>query len=447
MIAGKRRYWKHEATLSFTERRAGVSHRRREVHRALGINGRDAASQLRIASGQPLPVHSPSPAPYPAYVLTHADVRIGQAVKSTRPVICIMSSIRHGVWIVGEVLGIGCATHWTENQPVAARLRGVIRQAIRRRDRPCAAEDGSVANTRRAVVIVVDNRERLADGRACSGVLPSTVRVAKESIVCPADAIMQGAAPGRYVLVQRKPGKYENRQVKLGLAKGKQVEVLDGALSRRQGRCYRGAFPISPRCSVTSTKLVCHDGTEKTDAGEATTPAAVDYRGRRDRRVADRSAGLCGCTTGRRTRTPHPRRTQPTSGKPERFLPKSIAWNLRTVQLDLLQSCSRLRLAEQTLVSSRTTTAIKAISRRSGGYGNSKSAADTASSTTSEASSGNSTSFGFNSQEQVARAWSESSLPRGRTPKQSLLAGRAHPCTGSRMDRRVQRRSWTGRSS
>ena len=53
------------------------------------------------------------------------------------------------------------------------------------------------------------------------------MRVAKEAIVCPADAIIKSRT-GQYVLVERKPGKYENRPVKLGLAKGKQVEVLEG---------------------------------------------------------------------------------------------------------------------------------------------------------------------------------------------------------------------------
>ena len=44
------------------------------------------------------------------------------------------------------------------------------------------------------------------------------VQVAEQAIVCPADAILKSRR-GKYVLVERSPGKYENRPVKLGLAK------------------------------------------------------------------------------------------------------------------------------------------------------------------------------------------------------------------------------------
>ena len=77
-----------------------------------------------------------------------------------------------------------------------------------------------------AVVIAVDNPGgRLRPGMF--GRVRISVEVAKEAIVCPVDAVIRSRT-GNYLLVQRMPGKYENRPVKLGLTEDGQIEVLDG---------------------------------------------------------------------------------------------------------------------------------------------------------------------------------------------------------------------------
>jgi membrane fusion protein, copper/silver efflux system len=64
------------------------------------------------------------------------------------------------------------------------------------------------------VVIAIDNSNRkLRPGMF--GRVEISVQVAKEAIVCPVDAVIRSRT-GNYLLVQRMPGKYENRKVKLG---------------------------------------------------------------------------------------------------------------------------------------------------------------------------------------------------------------------------------------
>ena len=76
------------------------------------------------------------------------------------------------------------------------------------------------------IVATVNNPDRqLRPGMF--GRIEISVQVVKQAIVCPTDAVVRSRT-GNYLLVQRMPGKYENRPVKLGLSENGHVEVLEG---------------------------------------------------------------------------------------------------------------------------------------------------------------------------------------------------------------------------
>lgn len=180
-----------------------------EKFRALGMS--DATLQRVLAGGQPLRfVSITSPI---SGIITHADARIGQVVKTTDHLYHVVNPSR--VWIVGEVLESD-VRYLKKGQPVVAHFaaypqkpfKGVIDHVRLKMDRRRRTQ---------SVVIAVDNRERLLRP-GMSGRVSIGIQVAKEAIVCPADAVNK-TRTGKYVLVQRSPGKYENRLIKIGLAK------------------------------------------------------------------------------------------------------------------------------------------------------------------------------------------------------------------------------------
>ena len=172
------------------------------------------------ATGQPLEyvsVRSPQ-----GGVIVHADVQIGQLVSPTDHLYHVVDLSR--LWIVGDVLESE-VRFLEKGQSIAATFAAYpddtfagtidhLRLQLNRRTRT------------QEVVVAVDN----AAGRLRPGMfgrLAISVRVAKEAIVCPVDAVIRSRT-GTYVLVQRSPGKYDNRPVKLGLTEDDRVEVLDG---------------------------------------------------------------------------------------------------------------------------------------------------------------------------------------------------------------------------
>jgi len=306
-----------------------------EKFRALGING-NTLKTIRT-SGRPLRfVSITSPI---AGIITHADVRIGQVVKTTDHLYHVVDPSR--VWIVGEVLESD-VRHLDKGQPVAARFaahpqeqfHGVIDHVRLKMDRQRRTQ---------SVVIAVDNREGLLRpgmfGRA--GI---AVRVAKEAIVCPADAIIKSRT-GRYVLVQRSLGKYENRPVKLGLAKGKQVEVLEGVFPGDKV-VVMGVYLLA---SLLGNEHKARTSVAKENAEEAS-ESELQLITVADATVelpTDRQA-FAGPRIEGRIRRVHVEPSQRVEAG--QVLAEVDCLELRTVQLDLLQACSRLRLTEQSLV-------------------------------------------------------------------------------------------------
>lgn len=306
-----------------------------EKFRALGIHGKTL--QAIRTSRQPirfLPIASPITG-----IITHADVRIGQVVKTTDHLYHVVDPSR--VWIVGEVLESD-VRHLDKGQPVAARFAeypdtqfdGVIDHVRLKMDRRSRTQ---------SVVIAVANREGfLRPGMF--GRVGIAVRVAKEAIVCPADAIIKSRT-GRYVLVERSPGKYENRPVKLGLTKGKQVEVLEGVFPGDKV-VVTGAYLLA--------SLLGNEHKARTSGSRDTDENVNADSPRRPITVADATVELptdrqafAGPRIAGRIRRVL---VEPSQGvETGQVLAEVDSLELRTVQLDLLQTASRLQLSEQSL--------------------------------------------------------------------------------------------------
>ena len=309
-----------------------------EKFRALGING-NTLKAIRT-SGQPLRfVSITSPI---AGIVTHADVRIGQVAKTTDHLYHVVDPSR--VWIVGEVLESD-VRHLDKGQPVAARFTaypqkqfdGVIDHVRLKMDRQRRTQ---------SVVIAVDNGEGLLRP-GMFGRVGIAVRVAKEAIVCPADAIIKSRG-GRYVLVERSLGKYESRPVKLGLAKGKQVEVLEGVFPGDKV-VVMGVYLLA---SLLGNEHKARTSGAKEDSGEDAPEASESPR--QLITVADATVELptdrqafAGPRIEGRIRRVHVEPSQRVEAG--QVLAEVDCLELRTVQLDLLHACSTLRLIEQSL--------------------------------------------------------------------------------------------------
>jgi membrane fusion protein, heavy metal efflux system len=200
---------------------------------ALGVSA-EAIRQVQT-SEEPIPFISVT-APIGGVVL-HSDTRVGQFIDTERHLFHIVD--RSTVQVVGEVL----ETDAWQVQPGQAVQ--VTFPAL-----PGETFTGTIQRHRLAVdsrkrtvqtVMRVDNGEgRLRPGM--SGRMEITVQHAQEAIVCPTAALIN--VPGRtFVLVRRGEGKYQRREVEIGLQTPQRVEIQNGL------------FP-GDRVVVTGTKLL-----------------------------------------------------------------------------------------------------------------------------------------------------------------------------------------------
>ena len=215
VVAGKNLI---EAQSTLTQRLAELEICRQKLL-TLGV-GADDIRRVQ-ESGQPL-AYAAISSPIGG-IITHADVRVGQVVEPTDHLYHVVNPTR--LWIVGEVLESD-VRHLRRGQQVEAvfaaqprlPVAGYVDHVRLKMDRRTRTQ---------AVVIAVDNRN-LALRPGMSGRLRVSVHVAPEAIVCPTDAVIENRS-GRYLLVERMPGKYECRPVKIGLRENGHTEVLDGA--------------------------------------------------------------------------------------------------------------------------------------------------------------------------------------------------------------------------
>jgi cobalt-zinc-cadmium efflux system membrane fusion protein len=269
-------------------------------------------------------------------IITHADVRIGQMVSPTDHLYHVVNPTT--LWIVGDVLESDVRLLAKEQrvEAVFAALPGeVFRGAI---DHLRLTMDPE--RRTQAVVIALDNPEqRLRPGMF--GRVRISVQIAKQAIVCPVDAVIRSRT-GDYLLVQRMPGKYENRQVKLGLTENGLVEVLDGVfpgdhvvvvgnslLAALLGNEHKARVtdtePESEPDSPQGIIAVVHGVVELPTDQEALATPQVEGR---VRRVF----------------------IQPSQHVAQgQVLAEIDSLQLRSVQLDLLQTLTQARLTEQSL--------------------------------------------------------------------------------------------------
>jgi membrane fusion protein, heavy metal efflux system len=269
-------------------------------------------------------------------VITHADVRVGQVVRPTEHLYHVVNPAT--VWIVGEVLESDVRM-LAKGQKVEASFPAV----------PGAVFHGRIDHLRMTmapetrtqdVVIAVDNPgETLRPGMF--GRVRISVEVAKEAIVCPVDAVMRSRT-GTYLLVQRMPGKYENRAVKLGLTENGWIEVLSGA------------FPGDQVVVVGNSLLAALLGNEHKARveGTETEPAEEPHEG-----VVAVAHGSIELPTDRQALA-----TPRVEGRVRRILVEPSqevsqgqvlaeidSLQLRSVQLELLQTVTQARLIGQSL--------------------------------------------------------------------------------------------------
>ena len=345
IIAGKR-LLAAQATLA--EKSAAVKIAREKL-RALGLD--DATLRKIEEFGEPLRYMSIT-SPING-VIRHADVRPGQTVVPTdfffhtgaKKVSAPTNHLYHvvdpsTVWIVAEVLESD-VRHLREGQPVAARFAaypdrrfdGVIDHVRLKMDRRTRTQ---------SVHIAVGNGDALLRP-GMFGRVSIEVQVAKEAIVCPTDAIIKSRS-GKYVLVERRPGKYENRPVRLGLAEGKQVEVLEGVFPGDKV-VVTGAYLLA--------SLLGNEHKARRSGAQVNAPEASESQGQlitvADATVelpTDRQAYATSRIEGRISRVLVEPSQRVETGQ---VLAEVDSLRLREVQLELLEALTQARLAGQSL--------------------------------------------------------------------------------------------------
>jgi cobalt-zinc-cadmium efflux system membrane fusion protein len=320
-----------EAEANSAEKSAALEIARRKLA-ALGLD--DAAILEVEQQGLPLPyVSITSPI---NGVVTHADVRIGQVINPTEHLYHVVDLT--SLWIVGEVLESDIRFLAT-GQQVEARFTALPNETFRGQiDHLTLTVDPKTRT--QAVVIAVENESgRLLPGMF--GRVRISVQVAKQAIVCPVDAVIRSRT-GNHVLTQRMPGKYENRPVKLGLTENGRVEVLEGV------------FPGDQVVMEGNSLLAALLGNEHKARVETEQEKHVPQS---QRGVIAVAHGVVELPTGRQFLA-----APQVEGRIRRILVRPSqevvrgdvlaeveSLQLRSIQLDLLQTITRARLAEKSL--------------------------------------------------------------------------------------------------
>ena len=295
----------------------------------------DAAIRKVEQEGQTLP-HVSIVSPLDG-IITHADVRIGQRISATDHLYHVVNTSK--VWIVGDVLESD-VQFLKKEQPVEANFAALpgkphqgqidhLRQRMNRRTRTLG------------VVIAVENTGgHLRPGMF--GRVRISVQVEKEAIVCPTDAVIRSRT-GTYLLVQRVPGKYENRRVKLGFTEGGNVEVLDGAFPGDQVVMAGNALLAALLGNEHKARVFGHrlEEPEETDRRGVVTVAHGTIE-----LPTDQQSLATPQVEGRVHRILVAPGDQVAAGD---VLAEVDSLQLRTIQLDLLQNLAQVRLAEHWL--------------------------------------------------------------------------------------------------
>jgi RND family efflux transporter MFP subunit len=270
-------------------------------------------------------------------IVTHADVRVGQVVSATQHLYHVVNPT--ALWIVGDVLESD-VRFLASGQQVAAGFAALPGEEFRGQIDHLRLKMDPRRRTQGVVVAVENPRGRLRAGM--TGRVRISVDVAKKAIACPVDAVIRSRT-GEYVLVQRMPGKYENRRVKLGLTEGNFVQVLEGAFPGDQvvvvGNSLLAALLGNEHKARVSGKQ--EEQVEAKKHGEviAVAHGTIEL-------PTDQQAVVTSQIEGRIRRI-HARPSQRVAAGD--VLVEVDSLQLRSLQLELLQAWTQARLVEKSL--------------------------------------------------------------------------------------------------
>jgi membrane fusion protein, heavy metal efflux system len=271
-------------------------------------------------------------------VIVHADVRVGQAVIATDHLYHVVDP--KTLWIVGDVLESD-VRFLAAGQSVIADFSGLPGEEFHGQVDHLRLKMDPQRRTEGVVIAVENPNGRLKAGM--SGQVQISVEAAKKAIACPTDAINRSRT-GNYLLVQRTPGKYENRRVKLGMTENGLTQVLDGA------------FPGDQVVVVGNSLLAALLGNEhKARVNEKQETAAESDDGKNE--VIAVAHGAVELPTDSQSLVTPPiegrvRRIDVRPGQPVAagdVLVELDSLELRSVQLELLQASTQAGLVEQLL--------------------------------------------------------------------------------------------------
>lgn len=272
-------------------------------------------------------------------IITHADVRIGQLISATDHLYHVVDPST--LWIVGDVLESDVRFLKT-GQPVEANFPALPKETFSGNIDHLRLKMNRQTRTQGVVIAVENPQGHLRPGM--SGRVQISVQVAKDAVVCPADAVIHSRT-GAYLLVQRIPGKYENRRVKLGLTENGRIEILEGV------------FPGSQVVLIGNALLAALLGNEhKARVSEHQAEVVSKPTGPDDAVVAvahgivelptDQQAIAAPQIEGRVRRVLVEPSQQVSAGD---VLAEVDSLQLRSLQLELLQTVTEARLAAQSL--------------------------------------------------------------------------------------------------
>jgi len=272
-------------------------------------------------------------------VITHADVRIGQLISPTDHLYHVVDPST--LWIVGDVmesdvrfLKAGQTVEASFAALPGKKYGGQIDHLHLKMDRQ--------RRTQGVVIAVKNPGAHLRPGM--SGRVRICVHVAKQAVVCPADAVIHSRT-GAYLLVQRQPGKYENRRVKLGLAEAGRVEILDGVFPGSQVVFVGNALLAALLGNEHKARVSDHPA-EEVSQSAGPEDAAVSVAHGCVELPTDRQSLAAPQVEGRVSRILVEPSQQVAAGD---VLAEIDSLQLRSLQLQLLQTVTESRLAQQSL--------------------------------------------------------------------------------------------------
>jgi RND family efflux transporter MFP subunit len=326
-----------EAEASLIEKLAAVEIGRQKLS-AVGLD--DATIQRIQETGQRLgyvSITSPMDG-----VIVHADVRIGQTVSATDHLYHVVNP--KTLWIVGDVLESD-VRFLGNDQPVVASFSGLPGEQLSGKVDHLRLKMDQQRRTEGVVIVVENPRGLLRTGM--TGRVQISVEAVKKAIVCQTDAVIRSRT-GTYLLVQRMPGKYENRRVKFGLSEGNIVQVLDGAFPGDQvvlvGNSLLAALLGNEHKARVSAKQEEEYAKRQTSAEDhkgviALAHGSIELPTDRQSLVASPIEGRVRCI--------HVRPSQQVAAGD--VLVELDSLQLRSVQLELLQAWTQARLVRQSL--------------------------------------------------------------------------------------------------